>query len=170
MFDLPGGWLGSNLDQARCRSAVRSTSISCSGRTGRQYVPRYLVPTGELVTNLAARSVQSSPDLSERDGALGHFCSVTERTLEGHAELGCSPRFFGDPWSKLERWTVTNVLVVATLEFCHPFGHFILVVGGDRSFHDDQRSCALVAGVGSSCPAPFFEVGLTRRNVSTRSA
>ena len=87
---------------------------------------------------------------------LGHFGSVTERTLEGHAELGRPSRFFGYPGSKLKRWTVTNMLVVATLELCHPFGNFVLVVGGDCSFHDGQRSCALSEGASVSAPASVF--------------
>jgi hypothetical protein len=102
--------------------------------------------------------------------SLGHFSSVTERTLEGHPEFGCPPRLFGYPRSELERWTVTDVLVVAARELCHPLGNFVLVVSGDSSFHNDQGTCALSESASAFTPQPFLAVVLTRRKVSTRSA
>jgi hypothetical protein len=65
----------------------------------------------------------------------GQLGSVTERAVEWCPEpLGASLSL-QHPSSELERWSVADVLVVATGELGHPVGLLVLVVAGDRSLH-----------------------------------
>ncbi len=67
---------------------------------------------------------------------VGHLGPLAQRTFEGCAEPGRPAFGIEDPGSQLERRAVAEMLIVPAFQLGDPVAHFVLVVTGDRSFHD----------------------------------
>ena len=96
---------------------------------------RFLVPRAEPVEN---------------GKAGGEFGTVTQRTIDGRADAPGAPHRVVDPRPGLERWTVTDVLVVVAGEFGYPVACEVSVECDDGADHWMDWRIPRIRGLGCS--------------------